>query len=268
VEGAYFFDVIPIALVFGLSVLIALLSVELGYRLGQRTQRATPGAEPPIGSSVGATLGLLAFTLAFTFGMAAQRYDTRGQLVVDEADAVRTAYLHAALFDEPDASALRRLLREYVDVRLEPVGHPELLPRAKTRSEELHQLLWSQVTAAASRLPNSHAADLNLDAVTSVIRLHFDRAAAIRNRIPAPIWFFMVLVTILGMSSMGYYTGLSRSARTAAILFLTFAFSGVITLIATLDRPQQGFIRVSQQPLEELKRSMSAGAFPSHDPPS
>src|SRR5262249_2886185 len=102
VEHGYFVDVIPTPFVFALSVLISLLSVEFGYRLGQRTQRTAPETDPPVGGSVGATLGLLAFTLAFTFSMSASRYDARGQLVLAEADAVRTAYLQAVLLGDPE----------------------------------------------------------------------------------------------------------------------------------------------------------------------
>jgi hypothetical protein len=70
---------------------------------------------------VGATLGLLAFILAFTFGLAAARFDTRRQVVLDEADAIGTTYLRAGMLPER-REEIRTLLRNYVNTRLEAVG--------------------------------------------------------------------------------------------------------------------------------------------------
>ena len=70
---------------------------------------------------VAAVLALLAFLLTFTFGMAASRFEARRQVLLDEANAIGTAYLRAALLSDPQRAEIRKLLREYVDVRLEAV---------------------------------------------------------------------------------------------------------------------------------------------------
>ena len=61
-------------------------------------------------ATVGSTLGLLAFVLAFTFGMAASRFDVRGELRISEAIAIRTADLRAQHLPEPQRSEIRALL--------------------------------------------------------------------------------------------------------------------------------------------------------------
>ena len=63
--------------------------------------------QAPVGAIVGAILGLLAFLLAFTFGMAASRFETRRELVLDEANAIGTTYLRAALLPEPHRVEVR-----------------------------------------------------------------------------------------------------------------------------------------------------------------
>jgi hypothetical protein len=134
-------DFLPVWGVFVATLLLILLSVEIGYRLGRyRWKRSEKAKEAPIGEMVGATLGLLAFLLAFTFGVAATRFDARKQAVRDEANAIRTTYLRAGLLPEPQRTEVRKLLREYVDVRLEAVrsGNVE---QATRRSEELQRLL-------------------------------------------------------------------------------------------------------------------------------
>jgi hypothetical protein len=64
------------------------------------------------------------------------------------------------------------------------------------------------------------------------------------------------------MSAIGYHAGLARSGRSLAILARVLAFSAVMTLIADIDRPQEGLLRVSPQPLMDLQRSVSA---PGHE---
>ena len=66
---------------------------------------------------VAATLGLLAFILAFTFGLAASRFDSRMQVLLDEANAIGTTYLRAGMLPE-QGKQIRALLREYADARL------------------------------------------------------------------------------------------------------------------------------------------------------
>ena len=85
------------------------------------------GIDAPIGSVVGGTLGLLAFLLASTFGMAASRFDTRRQLLLDEVNAIGTCYLRADLVTQPERVEIRKRLREYVHLRAEAVKQPQTL---------------------------------------------------------------------------------------------------------------------------------------------
>src|SRR6187549_1664121 len=114
-------DALPLWGLFLAIVALVLISIEGGYRLGNyRRSRSNTEKEAPVGAMVGATLGLLAFMLAFTFGMAASRFDTRKQLVLEEANAIGTTYLRAAMLPEK-RDEIRDLLRSYVDTRLAAV---------------------------------------------------------------------------------------------------------------------------------------------------
>ena len=113
-------DALPLWGLFLATLLLVLLSVEAGYRLGISRRRSTEEKEAPVGAMVGATLGLLAFMLAFTFGLAAARFDTRRQVLLDEANALGTTYLRAGML--PDRrDAIRTFLRDYVETLLEGV---------------------------------------------------------------------------------------------------------------------------------------------------
>ena len=119
-------DALPLWGLFMAILLLALLAVEGGYRLGKyRRSRSEQEQEAPVGAMVGATLGLLAFMLAFTFGLAAARFDTRRQVLLDEANAIGTAYLRAGMLSDR-REAIRALLRDYVDTRLKPCAWARL----------------------------------------------------------------------------------------------------------------------------------------------
>jgi len=75
-----------------------MLAIEGGYRLGKwRHVHAADEKDDPVGAMVGSVLGLLAIMLAFTFHLAATRFDARRHAVLEEANAIGTAYLRARL---------------------------------------------------------------------------------------------------------------------------------------------------------------------------
>ena len=128
-------DVLPLWAVVGTTLVVILLAVEGGFLFGKwRQRRGAHERETPVGEIVAAVLGLLAFLLTFTFGMAAARFDTRRELVLEEANAIGTTYLRAALVPEPQRTEIRTLLRDYVDLRLEAV-QPAMSVQALARSD-------------------------------------------------------------------------------------------------------------------------------------
>jgi hypothetical protein len=252
-------DFLPLWCVSLVTVALALVSIEGGLRLGKYRRRRSEGEDaPPIGEMVAATLALLAFILAFTFGMAASRFDVRRVLVIDEANAIGTTYLRAGLLPEPYPSDVRSLLREYVDVRLE-AAKPDKLRESVGRSEDLHGRLWARATAVGKQNSGSIVVGLFISSLNETIDLHAKRLAlGPRTRIPGTIWATLYFLAILGMCAVGYRAGLAGSGRSLAIFALVLAFSSVMALIADLDRPQEGLLRVSAQPLLDLQRSLSA----------
>ena len=106
-------------------------------------------------------------------------------------------------------------------------------------------------------------AALYVDSLNQICELHATRVAiGLQQRIPAPIWIVLGGLTVCGMAATGYQTGIAGSNRSWARALLAIAFSLVVALIASLDRPGGGVLKVSQQPLIDLGRTMAADNAP------
>src|SRR5688572_13021492 len=196
-------DRFPVWTLLPITIAIALLAVEGGRRLAvYRLRRSEEEKESPVSGMVGATLGLLAFILAFTFGLAGSRYEARRQLVLQEANAIGTTYLRAAMLAEPMRTDARNLLREYVGVRLDGVQSGNV-DQAMVKSEEIHNRLWAVATSAAEKEKNV-ITSLFIQTLNQVIDLHAERImAGLRSRVPGIIWLVLYLLLILGMVMLG-----------------------------------------------------------------
>jgi hypothetical protein len=255
-DPARLFDTLPLWTILPLTIALALLAVELGYRFARYRQRRSEGEkEVNVGGMVGAMLGLFAFMLAFTFGFASSRYQDRRQLVLTESNAIGTTYLRTAMIPEPMSTDAKRLLREYVDVRLEAVK-PGQLEQGMIKSEELQKSLWSTAVAAVAK-ERSPTTSLFVQSLNQLIDLHAQRVmAGTRSRVPGVIWIVLYLLAVLTMLMMGYQTGLAGTRRSIAVIALIVGFSSVLFLIADLDRPGQGMLSTTQEALVDLRRSM------------
>ena len=206
--------------------------------------------------------------LAFTFGIVAERFDTRKELVRDEANTIRTTWQRCDFLPEPDRVEARGLLREYVGARL-AVAHSiqsgtlseERLTKSRSESEIVQDRLWHMAVVNARRDMNSDVAALYIDSLNRMTEVHNSRVVVgLQQRIPAGIWIVLLGLTFFGMAAVGYQTGIVGSRRSLAQPILATSFSMVIALIALLDRPLTGYVKVSQQPLIDLYSFMTSGA--------
>ncbi len=247
------------------TVALVFLCIEGGYFLGKKARHKDPALESSVNAMAAAAAGLLAFMLAFTFGSAASRHDSRKNMVIEETNAIGTTYLRAALLPDPHREEIRRLLRDYVDIRVKAGQNgPERLSEAVARSEALQDQLWAQAAAAAIKTHGSITTGLFIQSLNELIDLHLKRlTVAVRNRVPATIWVTLYFLSCLAMFMMGYRSGLVGARSLMVSLALVLSFSGVMFLIADLDRPQKGFMRVSQQAMVELQNKLNKDAAPS-----
>lgn len=255
-------DFLPLWALFGLTVAIVVASIEAGFQIAfYRKRYAVAANDAPISSVIGGTLGLLAFLLAFTFGLAASRFDARRVLLLDETNAIGTAYLRAGMVPEPESREIRQRLREYVHLRAEVISRAHALPQIIARSEVLQDEMWAQAELVAKKDSHSPITALFVDALNEVIDMHTKRVVVGHYQIPPAIWSALYIVSLISMAGVGYQFGRAGARDLAVSLFLAIAFSIVITLIADLDRGSEGALQVSQQPMIDLDQKLGSTAL-------
>ncbi len=258
-------DSIPLVVLFLATVILVMASIEAGHLLGTHAQRKGDAEKAdPISGVSGAVLSLTAFMLALTFSMVANRYDARKELVRDDANDIRTVYKHTDLLPDPvDRANARKLVKSYLDQRLAFASKsntdPEHMQRVLLTSKRIEQQLWDITIRNQRNGMNSDYVALLVESLDEVASVQASRVdVSIESRIPPGIWLVLYGLTILGMMSIGYHSGIVQSKRSRATLLLALSFATVITFQISMDRPV-GFIKVSQQPLVDLQTWIAEG---------
>ncbi len=145
-ETPWYYEV-PAWVNAGLLLGILLLAVEAGFRVGLKHFRSSTDERLKARGDVTLTamLALLGLVLAFTYAFSLSRADLRKQAIVEEANAIGTAFLRADLAAEPGRTELRRLLLDYAQTRIlgpEMRGTHEQTVAVIARSEEALAALW------------------------------------------------------------------------------------------------------------------------------
>src|SRR5688500_10777898 len=231
-----------------------LVAVEVGYQIGRR--RAATGDGVPsggqVGGSQGAMLGLLGLLLGFSFAGAASRFIDRQDLIVQEANAIGTAYLRADVIPEPHASELRQGLAECVAHRLEASNLlAEGLPRNfEAEVAAFHARLWHAAEEGVLARPEMAVAVL--DPVNEVIDLHSTRLAAGRKHLPKVVLGLLVACSLLSMGVIGFGCGMGGGRWPWLNGSLAILIAAALWTTIDLDHPRAGMIRLSDVPLQQL----------------
>ncbi len=253
---------VELLIVIGLFAAVTVM-LALGHRIGvRRRQRDVEGAAAGVGVVNGAVFGLLGLLIAFTFSGAATRFDQRRALIVEEANAIGTAWLRLDLLPGDAQPGVRKLFRDYVDSRLQTYRLTSDLTAAFAevdRSVEIQRQIWTAAMAAltAPGIPPQTAA-LVLPALNATFDLGTTRVASTRMHPPFVVFVMLILLVLGGALLAGHGMAGAKDRNRLH----TAAFAGCMTLavyvILDLEFPRQGLIRVdaADQILLELRQSM------------
>jgi hypothetical protein len=242
--------------VFVLSLLVLWLSTRIGTFIRGRRKPLDEDEREDFSTILAATLTLLGLIIGFSFSMAISRYDQRKNLEEEEANAIGTEYVRADLLPAADGARLKPLLLDYLDHRIAFYGahYGVGLREINEQTVKLQDQLWSAVKAPAAAQPTP-IVGLVVSGMNDVLNSQGYTQAAWWNRIPVAAWAFMEAIAICANLLLGY--GARRGgARAALLLVLPLIVSISFLLIADIDSPRGGIIRVKPQNLVSLADSL------------
>lgn len=252
------------ALLFAFGLFIGmLLLLEIGRRLGARRLAQDPeGARTGTGAIEGAVFALLGLLIAFTFSGAASKFDSRRNLIVEETNAIGTAYLRLDLLPASLQPALRESFRQYLDARLETYRKLPDIQAAYAElanANRLQGVIWSQAVAA-SQAPGAAAAApmLLLPALNQMIDITTTRTMAARLHPPAIIYALLFGLALAGALLAGYGMAGARSRSWLHILGFAAVMAVAVYVILDIEFPRLGLIQVDafDQALVDLRESI------------
>jgi hypothetical protein len=212
--------------------LALLLAMEIGYRIGRWHQRVGRGSVKEFVGIIDAPiLALLGLLIGFTFFGAAERFERRRDLIVEETNHIGTAYLRLDLLRAEDRDALRTFFKTYLDSRIKTYA---VLPDVKAalaeydRTQQLQSEIWTRSVEAAQKTGTAYASIQLVPALNAMIDITTTRLA----------------VTLLAAMLAGYQmaTAARRSWFHVSLFVLTFTLA--VYVILDLEYPRLGLIRV------------------------
>jgi hypothetical protein len=245
-------------LVFLLSFFVLGLSARIGGSILRRVRKLEEDKRDDVGIILAATLTLLGLIIGFSFSMAISRHDQRKTYEEAEANAIGTEYVRADLLPAADAAKVRALLKDYLDHRVlfYTTRDEQQVRQINARTAQLQTALWSAVRAPAAAQPTPMVA-LAVAGMNDVLNSQGYTQAAWWNRIPTAAWILMAAIAICGNVLVGYRAR-DVKAEPMLLLVLPLVVSIGFFLIADIDSPRGGVIRVKPQNLASVVESLRA----------
>ena len=171
--------------IFLVSLIVILAATEVGRWLGFRA--GDQGDD--VLTLQGACLGLLALMIVhLRFAMALSRFEGRRDAVLQEANAICTTALRARLLPEPHNTETLKLLREYVQIRLDitqrvpspPRSSMLRLPTPTKFNSSFGNRQWRWPRRIAGSCPPASV----IQSLNELIDDQEKRLTAVRDRVP------------------------------------------------------------------------------------
>lgn len=247
-----------VSLIFLIPFCIVLIAIRMGQLYGMYSIKKSPDIDKdPVGSLVGVILGLLAFMLAFTFQIASNHFDARKNIFLDEVANIRTVYEIAGLIKEPICSDTKKLMTEYVDIRVELLKDQSKLKYTMSRSEQIIDTVWSYAEELSKVDRSSEVYSLYNSAINDLRENYNKRiAVAFDYRIPVLVIWILFVITLFSMLALGYQFGITGKKNFKINILLSIVYATTIFLIYALDNPEINVITVKQKPIYTLQQQL------------
>jgi hypothetical protein len=252
---------VKILAIVGALFLGIIFLLELGRRIRLARMEREGDAGKGVGAVEGAVYGLLGLLIAFTFSGAATRYDSRRLLIVEEANAIGTAYLRLDLLPSEARSSLQEKFRQYVESRLEIYQKLPDLKAAKAaldKSASYQNVIWAEAVAACQSGSAPSAPMLLLPALNEMIDITTTRTVAGQIHPPVVVYALLMGLALVSALLAGFGMGENPSHNWLHTFLYAAVLSLAIYVILDLEYPRMGLIRIdaADQLLVDVQQSM------------
>ena len=239
---------------FGFSLAAFWFSARVGALCRVRHRNLEEEVREFFAIILGAALTLLGLIIAFAFSMAVSRYDQRKNYEEQEANAIGTEFVRADQLPPDGAAKVHALLKSYLDQRIlfYKTRSERDLRQINARTAQLQAEMWSAASTSIEALP-SPMSTFVLGGMNDVLNSQGYTQAAWWNRIPIAAWMLLITISFFCNFLIGYD---APSREAFFLLILPIALSISLFLIADIDSPRSGTIRVEPQNLESLAESL------------
>jgi hypothetical protein len=248
-----------LAALFIVGLLVAATEFGRRIRLRSREEKFSSG----LGVIDGAVFGLMALLLGFSFSGAVSRFDARRELIVQETNAIGTAWLRVDLLPEAAQPQIRDDFRAYLDARLafyKNLGADRVKAVDELAlSEKLQNKIWRESVVAAKQTSSAACLTLVVGSLNEMIDITTTRFVALQTHPPMPMYVTLVLLALASSVIAGF--GMGDTANRPWLHTLVFAAALALTVytIIDLEFPRVGIIRVDRydQALVNQRNSMN-----------
>ena len=252
------------SVLFAASLFLGVLLAQwIGRRIGvRRIREDADGARAGVGAVEGAVFGLMGLLIAFTFSGAATRFDARRQLIVEETNAIGTAWLRVDLLPASAQPAVRQGFRDYLDSRVamyRNFSDPVVAGQEWAKSTRLQSEIWALAVAACREPGMQQATMLLLPALNEMIDITTTRVMATEMHPPMVIFWMLFGLTLVASLLAGSAMAGGQSPSWLHMIGFAAVMAISAYVILDIEYPRRGLIRVDRfdQALVDVRATMN-----------
>ena len=243
-----------------LMLVVLMTGLLLCAFLGRTSRRAGQDAEA--GIVPGAVLSLSGLLIGFAFSISINGFAAREQAQVREALSVGKAWQYTGLLPGPARQTARQFLTAWMNDRIHffregtSEGGRIWIQMAQDRQNRLWQLIEKE-----AELTPAPAVMSVLTTVSELGMSQQQTRAVWRRQIPDAAWCVLLLFALSASFLAGYRHPRERGMK-RVLLFFPVLTALTLFMIAEIDIPGEGIIRVTPDDLEAMMSTLTGDNLP------
>jgi Protein of unknown function (DUF4239) len=202
-----------------------------------------------LGTTYAVTLGFMLYTGWTNFSAASLNAEM-------EANALRNIYRLSEGLPQQQAQ-IQGLTRAYADAVIDHDWPDMAEGRLPEDSHEINESMWKALMTVQAAGPSESTAEDHAISELSVLTQH-RRARLLQStyRLPGIFWCVLLVGGVLTILSVSMFGSASVRIHTMQVFSITLLITLVMLSIADVDRPFQGWVRISDYAFRRAQMSM------------